>query len=184
MTKPTPTVPHVPIAIPMGFAAQIKALQESQRDQAERLSALEHDNASLQAFKDKTQALVARIEALEQHNAHLNARRKEAVSQLLNLRSLHQEADNAFQVRTLDIQPDDLEGMLCIYGTSITTVMSHHQRILAYLRTRSQVYTAPTPLVQQPIGPTPICYAYPPAYTQAGYCRAHTIPYWCRICGQ
>lgn len=115
----------------MGFAAQIKALQETQDKQAERIASPEHENAELKAAK--AQHLLMRIEALEQHNQHLTARRKEAVAQLLNLRTLHRGANNAFHLRSIDIQPDDLEGVLTVYGTSVTPVVNHHQRALALL---------------------------------------------------
>ncbi|CAO2654587.1 Nn.00g113200.m01.CDS01 [Neocucurbitaria sp. VM-36] len=185
---PTPSPPLAPMAVPMGFAVQIKALQDAQREQAERIAALEHENTTLLAAIDSTQDLRARIAALEQHNAVLKGRRKEAVAQLLNLRTLHQEASNAFQLRTLDVQDDDLEGMLCVYGTSVTTVMNHHQRVLAHLRASPQnqvaTFTPPAPVMVQPMGPTPVRYAYPAPYSPAGYCKAHNIPYPCRMCGK
>ncbi|KAF2129391.1 hypothetical protein P153DRAFT_375874 [Dothidotthia symphoricarpi CBS 119687] len=179
------------MAMPMGFAAQIKVLQETQREQAERIAFLEQENAELKASED--QNLVARIDALERHNVHLTARRKEAVAQLLNLRTLHQEANNAFHLRSIDIQPDDLEGVLVVYGTSITSVVNHHQRALAHLSVGSQLAqtpmystTAPYPrYINQgclPTSPMPIGYAYPAAYAQSGYCLAHNIPYPCRMC--
>ena len=167
----------------MGFGAQIKALQETQRTQASRIAALERENASLKASRAPPPSLLARIESLEQHNAHLTARRKEAVAQLLNLRTLHQEANNAFLVRASDIEPDDLEGMLGAYGTSMTTVVNQHQRALGQMRANAQV-----PLygvgVPQGVGCWPVSYAYPSSYTQSGYCRAHQLPYPCRVCGQ
>ncbi|KAF2631269.1 hypothetical protein BU25DRAFT_386304 [Macroventuria anomochaeta] len=171
------------LTIPMGFGAQIKALQEGQRDQAERIAALERENAKLRASKEQPPDLLARIEALEQHNAHLTARRKEAVAQLLNLRTLHQEASNAFLVRASDIESDDLEGMLGVYGTSMTTVINQHQRALGQMRMNGQILAYATG-VPQGVGCYPVNYAYPPNYNQSGYCHAHQLPYPCRVCGQ
>ncbi|KAF1839396.1 hypothetical protein BDW02DRAFT_575487 [Decorospora gaudefroyi] len=170
--------------MPMGFAAQLRAAQETQRKQAERITNLEQENAMLKSFKDSINNTLARIEALEQQNAYLAARRREAVSQLHNLRTLHQEADNAFQMRTVDMQPDDLEGMLCAYGTMVSTAMNLHQRTLGQMRVNGQLqhYMAPLPRPQYPPMPVQYHHAYPPAYSPAGYCYAHRMPYCCRIC--
>jgi hypothetical protein len=172
-----------PLTIPMGFSAQIKALQESQRTQALRLTTLEHENAILKVSTPHFPDLLARIEALEQQNVHLTARRKEAVAQLLNLRALHQEATNAFLVRASDMEADDLEGMLGVYGTSMTSVLNHHSRALGKLCAlgHGALYGV---AVLQDQGRCPVGYAYPLNYSQAGYCHAHQIPYPCRICGR
>jgi hypothetical protein len=87
------------MTVPMGFAAQIRALQVAQREQAVRLATLEQENADLKAFKESAQDFFDRIDALEQQNTHLATRRRECVAQLLNLRTLHQEASNAFDLR-------------------------------------------------------------------------------------
>ncbi|KAJ4403275.1 hypothetical protein N0V91_006678 [Didymella pomorum] len=166
------------MTIPMGFGAQIKALQEAQREQADRITALERENAALKVSQQPSPKLLARIEALEAHNVHLTVRRKEAVAQLLNLRTLHQESANAFLVRAADIESDDLEGMLGVYGTSMTTVVNQHQRVLGQMRMNGQVNAS---LVY---GCYPVSHAYPPNYNQAGYCHAHHLPYPCRVCGQ
>jgi hypothetical protein len=171
----------------MGFGAQIKALQETQRSQTERIAFLERENAALKATKYQPSSdLLARIKALEQHNAHLTARRKEAVAQLLNLRTLHQEASNAFLVRASDIESDDLEGMLGIYGTSMTTVINQLQRALAQMRTGGQLARPPAygTGVPQDVGCCPVNYTYPPNYNRIGYCHGHHLPYPCRVCGQ
>lgn len=167
----------------MGFGAQIKALQEGQREQAARIAVLELENAELKASKERSMDLLARIEALEQRNAHLTARRKEAVAQLLNLRTLHQEASNAFLVRASDIESDDLEGMLGVYSTSMTTVINQHQRALGQMRVNGHMPAYGTAIAQG-AGCYPISYAYPLNYNQTGYCHAHQVPYPCRICGQ
>lgn len=174
----------------MGFGAQIKALQDAQRSQAARIASLERENAELKASQQPSPALLARIEALEAHNVHLTARRKEAVAQLLNLRTLHQESANAFLIRASDIEDDDLEGMLGVYGTSMTTVINQHQRALGQMRMNGQMNAslaygtgAPTG-VSHGAGCYPVSYAYPPNYNQAGYCHAHSLPYPCRVCGQ
>jgi hypothetical protein len=174
------------MTVPMGFAGQLRALQETQREQAERIATLEQENTELKTFKDNMSDVLARIVELEQYKAYLAARRREAVSQLNNLRTLNQEADNAFQMRTSDIQPDDLEGMLCMYGIMVTTAMNHHQRALGQMRANGQLtgYTTPLPQVQQTVVPMPYRHAYPPAYSQNGYCFAHNMPYCCRICGK
>jgi hypothetical protein len=168
-----------PIAIPIGFAGQLRSLQEHQRKQDARIAALEQENAKLSASRTNEPILLARIAALEQHNATLTARRRETVSQLLNLRTLHQDADNTFQLRSQDIHPDDLEGMVAVYASSATTVMNHHQRVLAQMRVQNQ-QCAPAMYYQ----PQPPRSMFPMAYTEAGYCHAHNVPYWCRICGQ
>ncbi|KAF3033182.1 hypothetical protein E8E12_002184 [Didymella heteroderae] len=180
------------MTIPMGFGAQIKALQEAQREQADRINALERENAALKRSQQPSPDLFARIEALEAHNAHLTARRKEAVAQLLNLRTLHQESANAFLVRATDIEDDDLEGMLGVYGTSMTTVLNQHQRALGQMRMNGHM-NAPLAYgiaaggpagVPHAAGCYPVSYAYPPTYNQTGYCHAHSQPYPCRVCGQ
>jgi hypothetical protein len=170
----------------MGFGAQIKGLQETQREQAQRILDLETENKTLKTMRENTDKLAARVEVLEQRNADLNARRREAVSQFFNLRTLHQEASNAFHMRASDIQPDDLEGILCVYGTSTTTVLNHHQRAIGQMSSQMAMATHAPPVsqIQQPIGPTPLCYQYPPGYNGGGWCTAHGIPYPCRMCGQ
>ncbi|KAF1362711.1 hypothetical protein EJ07DRAFT_106424 [Lizonia empirigonia] len=185
MSGPTPPPISAPLTIPMGFGAQIKALQEAQRSQAERIAYLERENALLKATSPQHSSLAARISALEAHNAHLTARRKEAVAQLLNLRTLHQEASNAFLVRASDIEADDLEGMLGVYGTSMTTVLNQHQRALGQLRAGGsaalQAYCVAAPSGG---GCWPVSYAFSPGYNQTGVCHAHQVPYPCRVCGQ
>lgn len=105
---------------------------------------------------------------------------------LQNLRTLNHEADSAFHARTRDMQQDDLEGMLAIHGTTISTVLNHHQHVLAHLKKASMamLYPPPIPLFQQPVGPPPTQQpAYPAAYNQGGNCHAHGIQYQCRMCG-
>jgi len=181
----------------MGFSGQIKALQDAQREQAERIAVLEGENAELKASQSNTQELLARIDALEQHNLHLATRRRECVGQLLTLRPIHQEAGNAFHLRSQDIQPDDLEGMLSVHSNSITTAVNHQQRALGQLRANGYGASspgvpcpppyypgAPCPPGSQLMRPVPMRSHFPMAYDEAGYCRAHQVPYWCRICGQ
>jgi hypothetical protein len=163
----------------MGFAGQLKAIQAAQRTQEDRISTLEKENTELKAFQ---QSLLARLTIIEQENAILSTGRRNAVSQLLNLRTLHQEADNTFHQRSQDMQPDDLERMIGVYANSVTTVLNHHQRLLGQMRANGQMSTyapATTNMALQPVR-----YQYPAAYNEAGYCRAHNIPYWCRACGQ
>jgi hypothetical protein len=158
-----------------------------QRDQAERIATLETENASLKKSQSDTTHLVERIQALEQHNAYLAARRRELVGQLSNLRTLHQEADNAFQMRAVDIQPEDLEGMLGVYSTMMTTAMHHHQRALAQMRANTKhipSYMSVVAQTQASVMPAPVWYAYPPAYSEQGYCFAHNMPYCCRFCSK
>jgi hypothetical protein len=186
VTAASPPPAHAPMTVPMGFAGQLRALQEAQREQAERISNLEQENAELRTFKDSMGGVLAQIEELERHNAYLAARRREAVSQLNNLRTLHQEADNAFQMRTSDMQPEDLEGMVCMWGTMVTTAMNHHQRVLGQMRASGQLpaYSTPVPQCQPSIIPVPYRHLYPPAYSHNGYCFAHNMPYCCHICGK
>lgn len=210
-TSPTPSASAAPtLTVPMGFGAQIKALQETQRVQALRtatlerenatqtlrIAILERENAALKASIFTVSAatstdfptaqhppsptLLSRIEALENHNHHLTQRRKEAVAQLLNLRTLHQEASNAFAMRATDIQEDDLEGMLGVYGTSMTTVLNQHQRALGQMRGSAQIQRHYLAAVAGGHGG----YAYPQTYGQSGYCHAHSLPYPCHVCGQ
>lgn len=159
-------------------------IQENQHRQEQRITELEHENAQLRTSQTQSQEdLLARITALEEQNANQAARRREAVSQLLNLRTHHQEAANAFQLRSQDVQPDDLEGMLSVYANSVTTVMNHHQRVLGQLRSYNG--QNPTYSTQMPaMYPQQVHGTYPMAYTPQGYCRAHNLPYWCRACGQ
>ncbi|OAK93477.1 hypothetical protein IQ06DRAFT_321658 [Phaeosphaeriaceae sp. SRC1lsM3a] len=184
MSATPPPLPSPIATMPMGFAGQLKAIQDNQRRQEQRITELEHENAQLRAAQRKLQEeMTARITTLEEHNANQAARRRETVCQLLNLRTHHQEATNAFQMRSQDIQPDDLEGMLSVYANSITTVMNHHQRILSQLRSYNgynPTYATQVPSMHPQQGQS----VYPMAYTATGYCRAHNIPYWCRTCGQ
>ncbi|KAI4645707.1 hypothetical protein J4E93_005285 [Alternaria ventricosa] len=175
-----------PIIVPMGFAAQLRAVQEAQQEQAERIAKLEQENADLKDFEKKIIDLAARVQALEEREAYRASRRTEAVSQLSNMRTLHQEADNGFQQRTADMQPDDLEGMLGAYGIMLTTAMNNHQRMLGQMRANGQfpAYTTPVPQTRQVLAPVQMLRAYPPAYSEHGFCRAHNIPYCCRVCGK
>ncbi|CAG5163510.1 uncharacterized protein ALTATR162_LOCUS6488 [Alternaria atra] len=173
--------------VPMGFAGQLQAVKEVQQEQVERIAKLEQENADLKDFKLSVIDIADRIQALEQHKAYIAARRREAVGQLLNMRTLHQEADNAFQLRTSDMQPDDLEGILGVYGTMLTTTMNHHQRVLGQIRANGQfpAYTTPVQQTQQSVAvPMQYRYVYPPAYSEYGYCHAHNMPYCCRICSK
>jgi hypothetical protein len=175
----------------MGFAGQLRVIQDTQRAQEDRITALEKENAELKASQAETQGLIARVTAVEEYNADLAARRREAVSQLLNLRTLHQEASNAFILRSQDIQPDDFEGMVRVYASSVMTVMNHHQRVLGQLSVNGQISNyatqnsyaacAPNSNYTYPQQGNPV---YPMAYDQNGYCRAHRAPYCCRTCGQ
>jgi hypothetical protein len=174
--------------VPIGFAGQLKAIEHTQNVQQARMLALEQE----------VERLTARVITLEEHQANINARRRETVSQLLTIRPNHLEAGNAYLLRSQDIQPDDLESMLLIHATSMTTVMNHYQHILATMHTSIQyprhgpvyvpglVNTSPQPL--PPVQPPHASYTnqsgYPPAYTEAGYCHAHGVAYWCRMCGQ
>lgn len=190
MPGPTlpPPLPNT-LAIPMGFGAQIRALQECQHAQNLRISTLERENTELKACKPPPRHLLARIDALEAYNAHLVARRKEAVAQLLALRTLHQESANAFLVRAADVECDDLEGMLGVYGTAMTTVLNQHQRALGQMRFHDRMYAYPAAAgIPQGVAHGAegygCSYAYPPCYSQSGYCHAHQQPYACRVCGR
>jgi hypothetical protein len=175
----------------MGFAGQLRAIQDAQRTQADRIAALEKQNAELKSSQAEMQGFLTRIAAIEEHNKDLAARRREAVGQLLNLRSLHQEAGNAFILRSQDIQPDDFEGMVQVYASSVMTVMNHHQRVLGQLSVNGQIQNYATQSSYAACAPNGTythhqqgSAVYPAAYNQAGYCRAHGVPYCCRICGQ
>lgn len=285
MSLPNGFPPFAPMAVPLGFAAQIKVLQHLQNEQAERIAALEHENSQLKLIRDSmervmgrisaleyrnahlaarndkmdglvdrihalelrdvdlaplknsidgltdqiqapghdnmhhavhsdstegpldpigafkhrnthqaaegnsTEDLINRIKALEQRNVHLTARRREAVDHLRTLRTLNQEAGNAFDIRTRDIQPDDLEGIICVHGIAMMSVLNHHQRVLGQLRSSGQKFAfnipaaATAPPGQQPGGPDTVQYAYPTGYSKSGYCHAHNMPYKCRACG-
>ncbi|KAF2032450.1 hypothetical protein EK21DRAFT_60733 [Setomelanomma holmii] len=181
------------IIVPMGYATQMRAMQDHQCKQEDRIAALEKENAELKSFKENHKDMADRVHALEQHDRNLAARRRECVSQLLNLRTMNQEASNAFDLRAQDIQPDDLEGVLMAYATSITSVLNHHQRVFGQMRANGQLPThtmaPPSIPVAQVLQAAPIMqtalphFPYPPAYTPHGWCRAHNAPYRCRICG-
>jgi hypothetical protein len=96
----------------MGFAGQLRAIQDAHRAQIDRIATLEKQNAELKSSQADMQDLFTRITAMEEYNENLAARRREAVGQLLNLRFLHQEAGNAFILRSQNIQPDNFEGMV------------------------------------------------------------------------
>jgi hypothetical protein len=123
---PTPSYSGIPTPSlsatfpPMGFAGQLKALEKHQQELTNVVGAMKQECEEKDA---KIAYLTSRVEALERVNETLDSRRREAVSQLLNLRTRHAEAANAFIMRTNDIQPDDLEGMLIAWGTTINTVM-------------------------------------------------------------
>jgi hypothetical protein len=174
------------IIVPMGFAAQLRAVQEAQQEQADRIAKLEQENADLKDFRDSVVAITDRVLALEQREAYRAARRREAVGQLGNMRTLHQEADNGFLLRTTDMQQDDLEGMLGAYGTMLTTAMNNHQHVLGQMRTNGQfpAYTTPVPQTQRILLPIQHRHAYPPEYSEYGFCHAHNMPYCCRVCGK
>lgn len=168
--------------VPLSFAAQFRAVQQ---EQAERIARLEQENADLKDFKERIVNIADRTQALEQREAYRAARRREAVGQLGNMRTLHQEADNGFQLRTADMQPDDLEGMLCAYSTMLTTAMNNHQHMLGQMCANGQfpAYTTPVPQTRQVLAPVQRLHVYPPAYSEHGFCYAHSIPYCCRVCG-
>jgi NADP-dependent 3-hydroxy acid dehydrogenase YdfG len=175
----------------MGFAGQLRAIQDAHRAQIDRIATLEKQNAELKSSQADMQDLFTRITAMEEYNENLAARRREVVGQLLNLRSLHQEAGNAFILRSQDIQPDDFEGMVQVYASSVMTVMNHHQRVLGQLSVNGQIqnYASQSSYAACASNGTYTHHqqanaVYPTAYNQAGYCRAHGVPYCCRICGQ
>ncbi|KAL6702564.1 hypothetical protein ACN47E_001347 [Coniothyrium glycines] len=180
-----PTNARGSLVVPLGFAAQIKSLHDSQQEQTRRISELEAENRALKGMQDDLDRLVARVEQLERSNARFSDRRRAAVSHFLNLRTLHQDASNAFVIRTRDIQSDDLEGILCVFGTCQTTVMNDHHHALARIHANVQSGSYPPLYTQtgQSVSPTPLYYAYPTKYTSSGYCLAHTCPYPCRACG-
>ncbi|KAF2690537.1 hypothetical protein K458DRAFT_282565, partial [Lentithecium fluviatile CBS 122367] len=159
---------------PMGFAGQLKALERQHQDLIEIIDVLK---SSLDSKDTKISELVARVDALERANQALNARRREAVAQLLNLRTRHQEAANAFVMRTSDIQEGDLEGVIVAWGTTINTVMNHQSMVLRRAAPPgAQPAYAPQPVAQ-------VYYAYPTGYSATGWCVAHKAPYPCRSCG-
>ncbi|KAI4677076.1 uncharacterized protein J4E88_006883 [Alternaria novae-zelandiae] len=171
--------------VPLGFAAQLRAVQEAQQEQAERIAKLEQENADLKDFAKRIVDIADRVQALEQREAYRAARRREAVGLLSNMRTLHQEADNGFQQRTVDMQPDDLEGMLGAYGIMLTTAMNNHQRMLGQMRANGQfpAYTTPVPQTRQVLAPVQRLHVHPPAYSEPELCYAHRLPY-CRVCGK
>jgi hypothetical protein len=174
------------IIVPMGFAAQLRAVQEVQQEQSDRIAKLEQENTDLKHFRDSVVAITDRVLALEQREAYRAARRREAVGQLGNMRTLHQEADNGFMLRTTDMQQDDLEGMLVAYGTMLTTAMNNQQHVLGQMRTNGQfpAYTTPVPQTRRILSPMQHRHVYPPEYSQHGFCHAHNMPYCCRVCGR
>ncbi|KAF1924282.1 uncharacterized protein M421DRAFT_424920 [Didymella exigua CBS 183.55] len=182
MSDPPPPPQHTtPAAIPMGFSAQIRLLRETQLSQAHRISALEHENSLLKASlshscSSETQA---RISALEAHNTYLLARRTEAVTQLLNLRTLHQESANAFLVRAGDVGEDDFEGMLGVWATSVTTLLNVQQRALGMVSARGQMSVFGGVHGAAGCG---LGYAWMGG-AWVGWCYAHSLPYPCRVCG-
>ncbi|KAJ4985828.1 hypothetical protein SVAN01_08626 [Stagonosporopsis vannaccii] len=168
---PTTTTTH---ALPLGFCTQLKALQETQLQLTQRITALERENAALKAGQrpplPTLHSLDSRISALESHTRHLALRRREAVSTLLNLRSLNLDAANAFQLRAEDIQDDDLEGMLGVWAMSVMTVVSGLQVGVGQLSGRG---------VLGGRGP----WIYPRGYVEGGWCVAHRAVYPCPVCG-
>ncbi|KAI8942300.1 hypothetical protein NX059_000379 [Plenodomus lindquistii] len=190
--SPSHTPPVTPeAATPPTVPAIVEQLSTLQRnvDRAENANArLSHELGEARA----------RIDALERYNVAIAARRREAVAQFLNMRPLYYESANTFDARARDIQSDDLESMLCLYSSTVMTVVNAQQRAIALLN--QQLYElglaatryGQVPHFQSslathtPIGPdtTPIGYAYPVGYMQNGYCRAHLGAYPCRICGR
>lgn len=152
-----------------------------------------------------------RVAALESANAALSSRRREVVTQFTQLQSLHQEAANAFQIRSQDVGPEDIEGILGVWAGSVNLSLNHHQRILGRVVQGgglqigqtgglglpvgySQWYGVPNgmqeyaqaPQIQQVGGQVGQQgeWQYPAAYSEQGYCRSHRIPYACHMCGQ
>lgn len=185
-----PGMPHpeqVAIGVPLGFAGQLRALQQAQREQAERIATLECENANLKKeLEAKITDLVERVGNLEKHQDLQTVRRKELVALLLNLRTLHLDADNAFQMRAIDIQPDDAEGMLGLCNTQMMTTMSHHQRAIAQLRVNAQyqTYGMYHQQAHPPVMPSRTQGRYPHWYGREGYCLDHGTPYQCFTCGE
>lgn len=151
--------------------------------QGEYITRLEQESAELKHAQNE---MTDCIRMLEHHNAQLGARRKELVAQLSNLRTLNQDADNAFLMRKVDVEPDNLEAMLGIHNTMITTAINHQQHMLAQFRARHQapVYVAHAPQYQAPVPAPAYRHAYPAGYSEHGYCYAHNSPYCCRICSK
>ena len=170
----------------LGFAVQLQVIQQVQRDQAERIAGLERENAELKGLKSNIIDILDRVQALERHNTYLAARRRELVAQLNNLRTLHQEADNSLPMCTVDMQPDNVEGMLGMYVTMVGTAMNHHQRALGQMHANGQfpAYVPSTSQGHAILMPSAYRHAYPPAYSEQGYCYAHNMPYCCRICSK
>jgi hypothetical protein len=194
---PVATPVKATIQVPMGYATQMRVVQDLQSKQQDRIAELEQEMAELKSLKESHQVLVDRIDALEQRDRNQTVRRRECVGQLLNLRTMNQEASNAYDLRAQDIQPEDLEGVLMAYATSITSVLNHHQRVFAQMRANGQIPTytmvppsivpgqaGQVPQAQQLVQPALPHLPYPPLYTPQGWCRAHGIPYRCHICGQ
>lgn len=175
----------------------LSALQHALHEQSLRIASLEHIKQDNIRLSHELEEARSRIEMLEQHNADLAARRREAVAQFLNMRPLYHDSANAFETRARDIEADDLESMLCVYGSTSMTVANAQQRAIAALNQQVGGHLQPLYYGQQTNyqesggrGPpshertAPTGYAYPSAYMQNGYCRAHLMPYRCRTCGQ
>ncbi|EOA87616.1 uncharacterized protein SETTUDRAFT_161147 [Exserohilum turcica Et28A] len=183
---PVPTL----MSHPTGVASQTQPVQQMEHklpDHSSRtgeyITRLEQESAELKHAQNE---MTDCIRMLEHHNAQLGARRKELVAQLSNLRTLNQDADNAFLMRKVDVEPDNLEAMLGIHNTMITTAINHQQHMLAQFRARHQapVYVAHAPQYQAPVPAPAYRHAYPAGYSEHGYCYAHNSPYCCRICSK
>jgi hypothetical protein len=177
-----PTPAPSPTHLPSDLATRLQALEETQHKQEARITMLEHENAELKTNESKVAELLAHITTMEQFIANMAARRREAVSQLLNHRTLHQAASNAFQLRSQDIQPDDLEGVLVAYANSVSAVLNHHQHAIGQLGSNSQYAPHAMPATNVQLSARGYG-SYPRTYTGAEWCHAHHCSYPCRICG-
>ncbi|KAH9881797.1 hypothetical protein J1614_000968 [Plenodomus biglobosus] len=178
---------------------RLATLQNTINAQAARIASLERTEQDNVRLSRELGEARDRIEAIERHHACLHARRREAVAQFLNMRPLHYESANTFEMRARDIQLDDLESMLTLYGNTVMTVINAQQRAIAFLSQRVQQqtpepslrflqtsqYAVPSTSATQPVDrATPISYAYPAGYMQNGYCLSHRMAYPCSTCGR
>ncbi|KAJ4301799.1 hypothetical protein N0V90_003893 [Kalmusia sp. IMI 367209] len=156
----------------------IGAFRKWQREIHEAVSELKHQ---LENKNEKVDELSKRVATLERESDWLRAQRNSAVTELLTIKSYHQEAATELAARTSELREDDLEGALAAWATAVNKAMNHLQRRLHNVSTSSvqfsQAQQAPTPIQSMQaadLAPqTPLYFTYPSTYYQNGYCMAH-----------
>ncbi|KAF2799887.1 hypothetical protein K505DRAFT_356247 [Melanomma pulvis-pyrius CBS 109.77] len=122
---------HTSSLVPMGFAARIRALEDAQKEQADKQKKQEDRFEVLEkevATKDrKIEALETKLAALEQVNKERASRHTSAVAHFRALRFSHKEAREAFLQQITCLEKDEFERHMCAFATTVSTILNHEQ---------------------------------------------------------